>query len=830
VAGILSLEDAARVVAARGRALVGLAGSGAMASVRLPEQEAEELAGRWPGVAVAAVNGPCSVVVSGPPGQVAGLVAGCEADGIRVRVLAVDYASHSAQVESVRQELMAGLAGISPRPGTVPFWSGLTGQAMDGTSLDASYWYDSLRGQVRFDLVIAALAGAGFTTFVEASPHPVLTVPVQEVLDQDGTSALVTGTLRRDNGGPAQLLAAVAAVFTTGTPVSWPVLWPATRRAELPGYAFQRQRYWLPPAVGTGNVSDAGLDDAGGHPLLGAVVELPGGQGLVITGRISATTHPWLTEHVVSGTAVLPGMAFAELAWHAGTMAGCAEVEELTVLAPLAVPASGGVQLRVMVGAAGADGRRQVTVSARAEGAAGEWARHASGTLASGTGSAIAQGPDEPEAWPPPGAVPAETGDPYDRLAAAGYEYGPAFRGLRAAWRRGEETFAEIMLPEHVSGAGFAMHPALLDAAMHGAGLDGPAEPAGAGQVLVPFAWSGVVLSAGVTGRLRVRLVPAGPDALSVTITDESERLAGRIGSVRFRPVSTAQLAGSGSGGRKLLEVEWAPVSIGELTSGDWVVAGPDPLGVAGALANRCTGTCQDLRELIAAADRGAPVPAVVAVSVAAGPGSDVPGAVHAACQDMLVILQQWLGWDRSARSTLIVITRGAVAAVPGDDAGDLVGAAVWGLVRTAQSEEPGRFVLADIDYASASAAALPAAAATGEPQLAIRDGRLLAARLTWVDNAGVLPVPDAPAPWRLVATGTGTVEGLALASCETAAEPLGPGQVRVAVRAGGLNFRDVLNALGMYQGQGTLIGNDGAGVVVETSPGVAGLVPGDRV
>ena len=249
--------------------------------------------------------------------------------------------------------------------------------------------------------------------------------------------------------------------------------------------------------------------------------------------------------------------------------------------------------------------------------------------------------------------------------------------------------------------------------------------------------------------------------------------------------------------------MDWAPVSIGELTSGDWVVAGPDPLGVAGLLANRCTGTCQDLRELVAAADRGAPVPAVVAVSVAAGPGSDVPGAVHAACQDMLVILQQWLGWDRSARSTLMVITRGAIAAVPGDDAGDLVGAAVWGLVRSAQSEEPGRFVLADIDYASPSAAALPAAAATGEPQLAIRDGRLLAARLTWVDNAGVLPVPDAPAPWRLMVTGTGTVEGLALASYETAAEPLRTGTGASCCAGGRAEFPRCAERAGHVPGAG---------------------------
>ena len=322
VAGVLPLEDAALVVAARGRALAALAGSGAMASVRVGGEQGAVLAARWPGVEVAAVNGPSSVVVSGPPGEVAELVAAAEADGVRARLLAVDYASHSAQVEQVEAELAEALDGITPQPGSVPFWSGLTGQVMEGTGLDARYWYDSLRGQVRFETVVRGLAEAGYGTFVETSPHPVLTVPVQEILDQAGAAGVVTGTLRRDAGGPRQLLAAAAAAFTGGVPVDWPVLWPGVARAELPGYAFQRDRYWLAGSAGSGDVAGAGLDDAGGHPLLGAVVELPGGQGLVVTGRLSAAAQPWLADHVVGGTAVLPGMVFAELVWHAGRWPG----------------------------------------------------------------------------------------------------------------------------------------------------------------------------------------------------------------------------------------------------------------------------------------------------------------------------------------------------------------------------------------------------------------------------------------------------------------------------------------------------------------------------
>ena len=366
VAGILSLEDAARVVAARGKALAALAGAGAMASVRASEREAAELAGRWPGVAVAAVNGPSSVVVSGPTVAVAELVAACTADGVRARQLAVDYASHSAQVDQVEQELVAALADICPRPGTVSFWSGLTGQVADRTELDGEYWYRSLRGQVRFEDVVRGLAEARLGTFIEASPHPVLTVPVQEILGDAGCDGVVTGTLRRDAGGARQVLAGAAAAFTGGVPVRSPVLTSVgTLRAELPGYAFQRQRYWLAGGAGAGAVTSAGLDDAGGHPLLGAMMELPDGQGVVATGRLSVAAQPWLADHVVGGVAVLPGMAFAELAWYAGTLAGCAVVEELNVLAPLAVHGPDGVQVLVVVGAADEAGPRPVTVSAR---------------------------------------------------------------------------------------------------------------------------------------------------------------------------------------------------------------------------------------------------------------------------------------------------------------------------------------------------------------------------------------------------------------------------------------------------------------------------------
>jgi acyl carrier protein len=499
-------------------------------------------------------------------------------------------------------------------------------------------------------------------------------------------------------------------------------------------------------------------------------VELPGGQGLVITGRLSPATQPWLADHVIAGRVLLPGMVFAELAWYAGTLAGCAAVEELTVLAPLTVPGTGAVQVQVMISAADGDGRQPVTISARSAGGGQEWVRHASGMLVA-EASPAAEVP-RPGEWPPAGAVPVPVAGGYERLAAAGYEYGPGLRAVTAAWSRGAETFAEISLPEPVSGSGFAVHPVLLDAALHAVALgDGNGLVGEAGQVTVPFVWSQVRLVPGTAGRLRAQLAPAGPDAVSVTITDESGRLAGQIGSVRSRPVTAAQLtAGTGDGG--LLGTDWIPVPAGEPAGADWAIAGTDPFGLAVALGGRCTGTWQDLDALIIAVQGGMAVPAVVAVSVTGAPGSPVPRQVDAACRDVLAVLRQWREWDQAGQSVLVVITRGAVAAVGGDDAGDLAGAAVWGLVRSAQSEQPGRLVLADIDHAEASAAALPTLAGTGEPQAAIRGGQLLAARLARLPGTAApgLSATSAPASGPgaglaggrvLVSGGTGRLGGL---------------------------------------------------------------------
>ncbi len=292
VAGGLSLGDAARVVALRSRALVSLAGRGGMVSVALPVGQLEGRLRRWEGrVVVAAVNGPTSVVVSGERGALAEFLEYCEADGVRAREIPVDYAAHSIDVQEIREELLEGCAGIEPCSSEIPFFSTVTGGLLDTSELDGEYWYRNLREPVLFEEATRVLLEGRHATFLEVSPHPVLTVGVQETVDEalpDPGDAVVVGTLRRDEGGPERFLRSVSELWVRGVDVDWQALLQGAgaKRVKLPTYAFQRERYWLELGAGTGDVGSIGQSSAD-HPLLGAVVELAGGEGWLFTGRIS---------------------------------------------------------------------------------------------------------------------------------------------------------------------------------------------------------------------------------------------------------------------------------------------------------------------------------------------------------------------------------------------------------------------------------------------------------------------------------------------------------------------------------------------------------------
>ncbi|MFF1280474.1 SDR family NAD(P)-dependent oxidoreductase [Streptomyces sp. NPDC058299] len=717
VAGALSLADGARVVALRSQAIAReLSGRGGMMSVALPEARVRGLVARYEGrISVAAVNGASSVVLSGDADALDELRETIVAGGDRAKRLPVDYASHSAHVESVRERLLADLADVRARSAEVPFYSTVTGARLDTTGLDAGYWYTNLRQSVLFEPTTRTLLDAGYGVFVECSPHPVLLHSIEETADAAGADITGLGSLHRDDGGPERLLTALGEAFVAGVPVDWsPVFGDLpVRVADLPTYAFQRERYWLGRSATTGDVTAAGLETTG-HPLLGAAVPVAEG-GTVFTGRLSTATAPWLADHAVSGTPLLPGTALVELALGAGHDLGCAHLAELTLQAPLMLPDRGAIQLQLHVAAPDDTGHRALSVHSRPEGTDDTaWTRHATGLLAP---RATAPSFDL-TAWPPAGAEPVPTEDAYDRLAALGYDYGPAFQGLRAVWRRGDETFAEVELP--VDADGFALHPALFDAALHADGL----VTDGQDTARLPFSWAGVSLYAAGATALRVRL--HGGETLSLQLADPTGAPVAEVEALVSRPVDPAALT-STARVDDLYRLDWPALPVPATPAPEYAV-----LDEGGPAA------------LDAVPDW--------AVLTAGGHDDPVTGA-HRATERVLAAVQDWLADERTASARLVVLTRGAVA-VGEEDVTDLAGAAVWGLVRAAQDEHPGRFVLVD---GGDAAAAVAAAAAGGEPQLALRDGTAHVPRLARTAPPGRIPQLD-PEGTVLVTGGTGVL------------------------------------------------------------------------
>jgi acyl transferase domain-containing protein len=732
VAGALSLEDGARVVALRSKALRALSGLGGMVSVALPVDEVSPRLGDR--LSVAAVNGPDAVVVAGDPEALDELVAWCQADGVRAKRLPVDYASHSVQVERIEDELSTALSGIVPRQATVPFYSTVIAGVLDTTGLDGTYWYRNLRQTVRFAETVGALTGRGHSVFVEISPHPVLTMPIQDT----AADVVTVGSLRRDDGGLARFLTSVAEAQVRGLALDWRAVFPGARRVELPTYAFQRQRYWLEPSVArAGDVASAGLASAG-HPLLGAVVELPDSGGVVLTGRLSRQTQPWLADHGLLESVLLPGAAFLELAIRAGDEVGCDRVAELTLEAPLVLPERGGVTIRATVGAADEAGRRELTVHARDESVAPRWVRHATGVLDSAPTPSF-----DLSAWPPEGAVPADWDGGYERWAELGYRYGPSFQGLRSWWRRGAEIFAEVALPPELAGEAdrFGLHPALLDAALHAAVADGP-------PCRLPFAWHDVSLLAGGASALRVWISPAGENAITLRLADSDGRPVAVVESLALRPAAVGDVPTGLPDA--LFRVDWSELSAPQAGAWSPVLVGADEFGL-GLPAHAGLGA-------LAAAGS---VPDVVLAACAGDPTAE---DARAGAGRVLGLLREWLADERFVSAKLVLLTRNAVAAGPDStvDARGLGSAPAWGLVRSAQWEHPDRFVVIDLDDHEASRAALPAALAAGEPQLAIRQGRLLAPRLArFTAGEDVRPVTQDPRGTVLITGATGTLGAL---------------------------------------------------------------------
>ncbi|WP_327749266.1 type I polyketide synthase [Streptomyces europaeiscabiei] len=750
VAGVLDLADAAELVAARGRLMHTLPGGGAMVALHATEEEVLAELPPFDGrVAIASVNGSRAVVISGAEDAVLAVTAGFEARGRRTVRLRVAHAFHSPLVEPMLDDFRRVAEGLTFRPPRIPVVSAVSGRPAEAGELcSPEYWVRHARLPVRFADAVRWLGDNGVSAFLEIGPGAALTAAAEDCLtgpDGEGPAPLCAAAARGGDPEPKSLLAAVARLHVRGTPVDWPVVFTgngARHLEDLPTYAFQRQRYWLAAPS-----APLAAPDPHEHPLLGPAFTVPDTGRTVFSGLLSSTAHPWLADHVVGGRVLVPATGFVELAVRAGDEVGFGTLDELVVLAPLILPSATSVHVQVVVGPADDSGRRPVDIHARpaTDDSEPDWTRHATGLLRT---TETTRPEAEPAVWPPRDATEVDLADAYDSLAEVGLSYGPAFRGVRAVWRRGDEMFADVRLPEAESEHAdrFGIHPALLDAALHAPMLTGSAP--GSGTVRVPFAWNGVRLYATGASEVRVRIAPSGTDSVTVTLADPSGRPVAHVDSMTTRELPAEAVESTADAVRRaLLRPEWTGVEEPEgerrpVTGGRWALVGPDELDLRGALPD-LVGT-------------DAPEPdTVVLTAVDGGPWADADPlpAVHRLTGRVLRTLQDWQDDPSTAGSRLVVLTRNATAPEP-----DPAGAAVWGLVRAAQTELPGRVVLVDVDGRPESLRLLPAAVVGDEGQLSLRNRHLAVPRLVAAGEASTRGDSFGPDGTVLITGGTGAL------------------------------------------------------------------------
>jgi acyl transferase domain-containing protein/NADP-dependent 3-hydroxy acid dehydrogenase YdfG/acyl carrier protein len=772
VSGALTLDEGARIVALRSRALQSDGGGGEMAVVELPVAEVQErIAPYGEALSIAAVNTDRWTVISGDAEAIEDVLIELDDEDISCGKLNAACASHSAHMDPLLPALRAEFTVLRPQHTGVPFYSTVTGGPLDGSTLDAEYWCRNLREPVRLDLTQARLLDDGYDVFVEVSPSPVLVMPLTNgCADTDG---LVVPSIQRGQGDLGELLRTLALLHVQGLDVDWSrALGAGLRRADavlLPTYAFQGERYWAETAQGTGDANSMGLA-AAQHPWLSAVTTLAGGEGHLFTGRLSTALHPWLRDHAAFGTVLAPGTGLLELALVAARETGAGHVGELTLSEPLILDDDRAVHLQVAVDAPDLKGERSIAVYSRPESDQEHWTCHASGRLLEGLPDGHDEGFESLRDWPAPEAEAVPLDGFYERLDAQGVGYGPAFRGLTELWRDGDTAYGLVRLPEGVPAQDYGMHPALLDAALHTVQAVRNRDESDR-RVLLPFAWESVELHAAGSSALRVRVdLDGARSSARLWVADAEGRPVAAARALRMREASAEQLR-AGRPVEHLHQVDFqpllAPVTRQE-TAATWLLG--DEGFLAGPADVTDTGHIEHLAgadALTARLDEGSPAPARLIVLAVPAPGTagaqDTPDAdgggtvadLRARTAGTLELLRALLAEDRLGSTELVWVTRGAVDT--GDGVPDLAHSGVWGLLRAARTEHPER-VLRLIDTDGPSPALARALTVTDEPEIAVRGEALLGARLVRAtapagDGSAHAPDPDGTV---LVTGGTG--------------------------------------------------------------------------
>ncbi|MGI5282728.1 SDR family NAD(P)-dependent oxidoreductase [Nonomuraea polychroma] len=725
-AGILTLPDAARLVTARAQ-LMASAPAGAMISIHASHTEIAETLTGHPDVAIAATNTPTMTVISGNAETVTTIAEHWQAQGRRTRRLPGNHAFHSPNMDPILDDFREMAASLTYNPATIPLISTVTGQQAD--KLDADYWTNQIRHPVHFHQALDTLQAQNVATYLEIGPDATLTALTRATLPDAATIAVNDQT-------PTSFMAALARAHTHNLPVTW----PTARPTPLPTYPFQHKRYWLNAHTGTG------------HPLLGTPITLADREEIIFTNRISTHTHPWLKDHAINNTTLIPATALLDMALRAGEETGHEHLEELTLTQPLTLPPQGHLHLQTHLTPTTTPDRKKIDIYSRTT--THPWQLHATGHLTTNTPTPT--NPDDLHdltTWPPPHATEIPLTNPYEHLPTHGYTYGPTFQGLQRLWTTPHHLYAEITLPDHArpDTTTHLIHPALLDAALHPLlpGITNTTTPPH-----LPFTWNHVTLHTTGATTLHVRLTRpeprAGSPEVSLIATDQAGALVATVEALTLRPLSKEATAARHDG---LFQVEWLPApapATGGRTD-HWVVLDKERLG-DGASHIRAFA---DMAALVEAVEAGQPAPPVIVLPLAQGDDQDLPETAHSVLANALSTLQTWLAHPQLAHTRLVTLTRRAIAAAP-DDPVNLAHAGLWGLVRTAQSENPDRITLIDHDN-PIDIQTVADLLTIDEPQVAIRDNQPSVPRLTRT-TASSHETPDWSQGTALITGGTGTL------------------------------------------------------------------------
>lgn len=730
VAGILGLDDAAKLVVMRARLMQGCETGGAMASIEATEAEVADAlaaAGAQNGarLAIAGVNGRRQIVVSGDGEQVSAIVRGFAARGRRTKALNVSHAFHSPHMDGMIAELQQVASGCTFAPPSIRFVT--TGGAGDPTT--PRYWALQVRNPVRFADAVERLHGDGVVHFLECGPGGALAAMAADSIPAGGAGTCIASSAKGEDE-LSSLVGAMSRLHVAGVSLDWRAIFgdcPTVPSLDLPTYPFGGDRFWPAAPKPATDARSVGLETFD-HAWGGVVTSLAGG-GSLLAGRFDLGKNPWLRDHAVFGTVVVPGTGLLEMALAAAEHAGARRVAELTLLEPLILTDAEPRRFQIELGVPDENGRRSLSISTQAESAEdGSWTCHAEGELADEPD--VQPKAEELQTWPPAGAERLALDGFYERLRATGLEYGPTFQGLCEAYRVEDRLFARVALPKDAA-QGFLLHPALCDAALHvlAAASSGPV------TAHVPFAWSDIALITAGSTELRVCIEHEqdGEGARArVLLADARGRFVGRIGGLDLRPISAAQLAAAGSQQEPLFRVEFTP----------WQPAPPATETGAAAdpfVIRRGVATAGDLFTRL---DGGASAPTRILVDATdERTGADAATLATEAISEALVTLQRCLGDDRLANSELVWITNGALAA--GGAEIDLVRAPIAGLLRSARAEHAMRVVrLIDVDGDAALGTELFARvlADPSEPEVAIRTEAALVPRLARASVAAEAP------------------------------------------------------------------------------------------